>query len=517
MSLGNGIARISLLLLTLALSLSVLDAQEQILDTEWTSVETENFTLISQLSARQTLRYANLLESWRRVAAFTISGVNSYPAERIPQYVYLFDDASDYQQFTYTNETGFFTPTPRANFMAIVDSDPGSVSVAFHYYVHFLVRNFADLRLPRWYEEGLAGYISRMQIDGDRVEYEPLAAADHELIVSLSETLSMERLLFREDALASPRVIQIANLKSETLLYFLHHASEETGFADRRPQLQRYLQLLLEDRNPRFAYDQAFDLTPAQLDTEFHSYLALNRRSSSTIPAATSQGDSIYESKAQEQGPLAILLAELALNSGRFEMAQLFFQWAQDAGQEMARSYSGVGDAIRMQELEGADQDVARYFELALALAPNDPNILLDFGEYWETELADCEKVWPPVQQNQIVADMRQSFLRALELQPDNPEANLAMGQLYLLPGLDWQSGEVYQRRAFELLPADTFILEQSAKYAIAAGNYAEAELLINELAQPIHNWGEPEWVTDLRTRLLSKRNGESYDACEAD
>lgn len=513
MSLRNLLRRISLLLVLL-LPGAVGLGQERLLQENWQQVQTDNFVLISQVSSRQTQRYANLLEAWRRIAAFTISGANTYPAARVPHYVYLFEDPETYQQFTFATETGFFSPTPRANFLAIVADDETSSTVAFHHYVHFLIRNFSDLRLPRWYEEGLAGYISRMQIDGASAEFERYSAADHEFMIPLSETLSMDRLLFREEALASPRVIQIANLKSETLLHYFLHAYEEDGFIDRRDQLQRYLAQLLEGRNPRFAYDQAFDLTPAQLDLEFHNYLATSRRPRGTIATPPGADNATYASEPLQPAPLAILLAELALNSGRFETAQLFFQAALDSGEEIARSYSGLGDALRMQELEGIDQSVSRYFEQAVQLAPDDPYILLDFGEYWEAELLDCENTWPPAQRRQIMADIQQSFLRAVELVPDSPEANLAMGQLYLLADSDWQPGRQYQGRAFELLPADTFILEQSARYAIEADEYEEAERLINELAQPLHFWGEPEWVTDLRERLLNKRNGTDYDAC---
>lgn len=508
------LCRLLMLLMLLVLFAPTVWGQEQLLQQRWVQVTSANFILVSQLPARQTAHYANTLETWRQLAANTISGAASYPTARIPQYVYLFEDAATYQLFTLATETGFFSPTPRANYMAIVADDETSSAIAFHHYVHFLVRNFSDLRLSRWYEEGLAGYISRLRIDGNEGEFERYTAEDHEQMAALSETFSMERLLFREEALASPRVIQIANLKSESLLYYLLHAHEEEGFPDRRAHLQRYLALLLEGRNHRFAYDQAFEVTPAQLDAEFHYYLSSSRRPGGTINTASLSVAEEPASTALDPGALAVLLAELALNSGRFDNAQIFFQAAMDSGQEIARSYSGLGDALRMQEMEGIDQSVSRYFEQAAELAPADPNILLDYGEYWESELLDCDKIWPAVQRSAIVADIREHFVRVVELAPDSPEANLAMGQVHLLAELDWQSGQYYQRRAFELLPADTFVLEQSVKYAIEAQEYQEAERLISELAQPLHFWGEPDWVTDLRERLLHKRNGTTYDAC---
>ncbi|PCI74669.1 MAG: hypothetical protein COB20_14855 [SAR86 cluster bacterium] len=490
-------------------------AQEQILRDRWVEVRSDNFQIYSQQSLRQTNRFANELEIWRQVASFTISGVNSFPKASIPNLVYLFDDVETLQTIVATSDSAFFSSTPRANFLAFAFDEESSISLGFHHYAHFLVRNFNDLSLPRWYEEGLAGYLGRVQVDGDDVEFERFSRAGNEVLANVFASLSMDRLLYSDDALASPRVIQIANMKSSTLLHYLLHAYEEEGFPDRRAQLQSFLKHLLEGRNLRYAYDRSFEVTTEQLDEELHSYLLTSQR-----PAGTIQTDYLIEpellgSGAIEGTPLATALAELALNSGNAEVAEIMFEIAlkQDAG--FARGLSGIGDALRMSETTGMDQRIARYFIEAAELAPQNPNILLDYGEYWESELEDCENLWPLGERRLITADVYEYFNRAVEIRPQSPEANLAMGEYYLLQGNDWEQGVSYQQRAFELLPADTFILEQAVRYAIAADQFEEAERLITELAQPIHFFGEPRWVTQLRERLLRKRRGEPYDVCD--
>ena len=490
------------------------DAEKNIMRESWLEVETENFHIFSQLSSRQTLRVASNLEVWREAAAFTVSGLVNFPQASVTNYVYLFADEESLGLFSPSADTAFFSPSPRANYMAFLPDDEGSMALGFHHYVHFLLRNFSDLRLPRWYEEGLAGYIARMRVSDGSVQFDRYTAKNHAQMAVLSESLSMERLLYRDDALASPRLIQIANLKSETLLHYLLHAYEEEGFNDRRQQLQQYLQFLMAGRNPRFAYDQAFDITTAQLDEEFHDYLLNSQRPRGTVQANLSALRTEYQGFQIEGVRLAIALAELALNSGRFETAQTLFQASVDEDRNVARGLSGLGDALRMQEPEGRDQEIARYFIEAVELAPDDPYSLLDYGEYWEAELGNCDKIWLPEQRASILADIDRRFNRALELSPDSPEANLALGQIYLLEGKDWKAGVGYQKKAFSLLPADTFVMEQAVKYAIIADEFEEAQRLINELAQPIHYFGEPDWVGDLRVRLLKKRRGENYDEC---
>jgi len=490
-------------------------AQEQILSDRWVEVRSDNFHIYSQQTTRQTNRLANELEVWRQVASLVISGIDSFPKASVPNLVYLFDDVETLQTFAATNETAFFSSSPRANFLAFAFDEEGSITLGFHHYVHFLVRNFNDMSLPRWYEEGLAGYLARVQVDGDDVEFERFSRASNEVLANVSDLFSMDRLLYSDDALASPRTIQIANLKSSALLHYLLHAYEGEGFPDRREELQSYLGYLLEGRNPRYAYDRSFEVTTEQLDEELHNYLLNSQRPTGTIQVGVLVETQVQGGGSIQGAPLASALAELALNSGNVEVAQAMFEVAMQRDAGFARGLSGVGDALRMGELEGMDQRIARYFIEAAELAPQDPTILLDYGEYWESELEDCENVWPSGERRLITTDVYEYFNRAVEISPNSPEANLAMGEYYLLQGNDWEQGVSFQQRAFELLPADTFIVEQAVRYAIAADQFEEAERLITELAQPIHFFGEPGWVTQLRERLLRKRRGEAYDVCD--
>jgi len=488
-------------------------AQGELADARWQRTDSAHFTVFSQQSSRQTERFTRELEQWRLAAANLMPGPSPFPYSGIPNYVFVFDRLEDFQSFTIAADPAFFYPTPRANFMALVANDSASLRLARHQYGHFLLRNFADLRLPRWFEEGLSAYLGRIEVDDDGVRFDQYSARNNEIMAQISDTFSMERLFFSTAALASPRVIQIANLKAEALYYYLRHGSLDRGFPDRLQQLQNYLDLLLAGRNHRFAYDRSFAVTIEELDEEFQRFLQQSSRPRVEVEMTLSVPEAI-EAERVDLPEASIFLGELALNGGRPEIAEIFFQRSIDSGAASVRSFSGLGDALRFQAIPGRDQEIAALFEEARAMAPDNLSIVLDYGEYWEAELEDCEKTWPPARRGQIVGDIEASFRKALEMAPDNAEVNLAMGQLYLLTGQDWQVGQPFQEKAFALLPADTFIMEQSAKYAIEAEDYQQAERLINELAQPIHFYGEPGYVTNLRKRLQAKRRGEAFDVC---
>lgn len=489
-------------------------AQQELLDDRWFKLSTPNFTFFSQVSNRQTSRIANELETWRQVAAFNISGEANFPTANVPNIVYLFKNEKSLSHFTASSELAFFYPTPRHNFMAFVPSLDSSQSTALHRYAHFLEKNFADLRVPRWYEEGLAAYLARVTVARGKIEFSELRKNNNQALAQVNDQLTMDRLFYRDGALASPRLIQIANLKSEALLYYLLHAYEESGFTDRRKELRSYLALLLEGRNPRFSFDQSFSVTTAQLDAEFENYLQTTSNRSTDVRFADITELKDLEPERVNVIELGMMLGELALNTGKIAAAEFFFQGVIDTESPPARAYSGLGDALRYQSLEGRDQEIARYFEMALDLAPDNLDIMLDYGEYWESELESCDKSYPVGQREVMLVAMKTQFENAVASYPNSAEANLAMAEFYLLKGQDWRQGREYQSRAFNLLPADGFIMEQTIKYEIAEEDFDEAERLIAELAQPLHFFGEAEYVTNLRESLLKKRRGESYDVC---
>lgn len=489
-------------------------AQQELLNSRWTRVETPNFRVISAVSDRQTRRFSAQLEAWRQVAAELIEAQSPLPVEPIPNLIYLFADSESLAHFTYADEQAFFYATPRSNFMALVPTEDGSLSVALHHYAHFLLRNYGDLSLPRWYEEGMAAYLSRIRVDDGSVEYSAYSRRDFEAMLPLSETLSMERLLLRNSALASPRLIQIANLKSESLLYYLRHGYLESDYPDRREDLEEYLRLLKAGRNARYALDFGLGQTSSELDAEFNRYLRDSAAPRISLDTPSFRTPAIEAGDRLEAGRVAVLLGELALNSGQPEVAESFFQASIDTGAPQARSFSGLGDALRFQDVEGRDQEIAALFERALRLSPNEMSTVLDFGEYWEAELVACDRSYPEPRRRQLLGEIKNAFEHALELAPDHPETNLAMGQYYLFPEADWRQGSSFNRKAFANLPADSFIMEQTVKYAILSGEYERAESLIAEMAQPLHTFGEPGYVSDLRLRLRALRDGEDYDEC---
>ncbi len=304
-----------------------ISAQDELARARWQRATSEHFTVYSQpvvASNRALCPGTGAVASGRRQR---YAGAGHVPAPGDTQLRFRFDRLDDFQQFTLGEDAAFFYPTPRANFMALVANDATALRLARHHYGHFLLRNFADLRLPRWFEEGLSAYLGRLEVGDDGFRFEQYTARNNEVMAQISEQFSMQRLFFNTAALASPRVIQIANLKAEALYYYLRHGYLERGFPDRRQQLQNYIDLLLAGRNHRFAYDRSFDVTTAELDTEFQRFLQQSRRPRVDVEMSLPAPDTVAVQRVSAQ-EASIILGDLALNGGRPEIAERFLDAA---------------------------------------------------------------------------------------------------------------------------------------------------------------------------------------------
>ncbi len=495
-------------------------ALEALLQERWVEARTDNFHVISQLSEIKTERMALDLERWRE-AAITLLGLPASAArDPLTAYVYLFADEAALRVFTDGAENAYFVSSPRAAYLAIAES-ASALDLAQHHVAHYLINN-QPIGVPRWYEEGMAHYLTRLNLQSGVAGLIPLRPENLDLAISVDDLLGIDDLLYNDSALSSPRLIQVGNLKAGLFMHFLLHAHELEGFADRRGELQNYVALLQQGRSERFAFDQAFSGSLNRLESEYLRYLAAaiptadQERNLLTLPSRDEPDAAEVEREALVMG-----LGELALHGGRLAQAQHLFGSLVEAQTSIGRAYSGFADAVRMAAVETAESspadvpaDLRSYYLRALTIQGSDPQMLLDYGQYLDTELASCERNYTAGERVEMAEAMRNAFTTALSRQPESAEVNLSYARLFLLPGQNWQDGEPYQRNAFERLPVDTYVMEQTIDYAIAAGRFEDAQGFIARLARPMHFWGVPEWVTDLRHKLESAQRGQTFDRC---
>ncbi len=501
--------RFVLLWLAITLVTVTVSAQTQLAGTSWWKTDVGDSRVTSQLTADETAELARDFERWRHAVAAMIGSGSSLP---VPVHIYLFSNQMDFSHFSWSTESAAFFSSPRAIYLALT-IDPESIKLARHQFAHFLINQTLPVTTPRWYEEGLADYLSRIDVTGNAPVLKPYEESEFWAATQTSSMISMDILMHDDAALASPLLIQAANIKSSIFLQFLLHSGDRPGLSDYRAELETYLRLLHEGRNWRYAFDQGFSRNLKQLNVEYNAWLELNH----TLPIKLLLPFNIIADKLETspvpQQQLALTLGELALHGGKFATAERFFAELVAASSLLGRAYAGLADARRMQEI---DTDLHALYQQAISVEPENAILLLDYGQFIESVLSSCNPPLSEQEQEELLETMKEHIWNAVQRLPDLPEAGLSMAQVYLLPGGDLQQGLSYQQQVWSVLPADSFIAEQAARYAIANGDFTTAQVIIDRLARPMHLWGELHWVRELYDRLEAARRNRSYNPCEA-
>jgi len=384
---------------------------------------------------------------------------------------------------------GFMRPGLRKSVMVIApeqDSDLPN-SVAFHEYVHFLLRAVGRSHFPPWYEEGLAEFFAatkfsrkgrgeiivgevpslRLQSLYDRQRFPVdnifragspfLLNAGHGGVQGASAKTGAESRLERRKRrrLAGIPTNPIFYAQSWSLIHMLllgHHA----GLPRRDHLLADYVLDIQQGREPEAALQHHF----AELSTELERDLRRYIWPKSAIPRVAIPMSQFDYDPRYERRPLE--LAELADRLGRLvapvspDVARKLYARALVEAPDSALVLAGMGVT---QRLSGQMSKALELVGQSLEVAPEDPRVNFDYAD---TVSLICRSSRQGPQRAadiavqsgcpQLLPRAMQTYARALELMPDNTEFKAYYGVALLQSG-DAERASVLLREAFEGAP----------------------------------------------------------------
>src|SRR5437763_11634367 len=132
----------------------------------WTSVRSQNFFLVGNVSEKEIRQVATRLEQFRDVFIRLFSRAKF--TSPVPTTVIVFKSMGSYKPFNPGNNAGYFQKGQDVNYITLTtEASQNPFSVIYHEYVHLLVDN-TNGNVPVWFNEGLAEYYSSFDIEEDR-------------------------------------------------------------------------------------------------------------------------------------------------------------------------------------------------------------------------------------------------------------------------------------------------------------------------------------------------------------
>ncbi|HTK25476.1 MAG TPA: tetratricopeptide repeat protein [Pyrinomonadaceae bacterium] len=246
---------------------------------EWIQVRSKNFFLVGNASEKDIRKVATRLEQFRETFRLLFSKMNL--TSPIATNVVVFKSDSAYKPFkpkradgkTDNFIAGFFQPGEDVNYITLSTEgeDADTFGTIFHEYVHFIVNtNFGKSEVPPWFNEGLAEYYQTFAIEDDQKVKLGLPQSIHLQLLNQSKLIPLEQLF----KVSNYQLLQTGD-HSRSIFYAeswaLIHYFVQTGKAD---GLSKFLTFVLNDTPPEKAFQDAFQMTYAQMEKELRKYVS---------------------------------------------------------------------------------------------------------------------------------------------------------------------------------------------------------------------------------------------------
>jgi Flp pilus assembly protein TadD len=482
--------------LLLAQVLACATATPQSLARGWIEVRSEHFTLASRIGELETVELAEQLELFRSLVE-RITRIQRIDSP-VPTYIYLFDGPASFQPFRGGRRIlGYFSGQMRANYVALMKSpDMDLASMMYHEYTHFLVRNGSALAYPKWFSEGFAEFMGAVGVVDGRIM---VGDIPDDRVQQLFHTrwIPIEKVLNAEHYHRwSSDNQSMFYLESWALVHYLMFGGEhEEFFSDR---MTSYLTLLIGGASQDGAFEEAFGISPRELDRRLQKYLKGDLKGYSIAVSEFPSGGppSVRPLPAEE---IASQLGVLSLLRDRPEQARGYFEAALALDSAHARALAGLG---RVDQLQRRWEEAESSFRRALEVDPDEALGHLDFAEYWHDRAAASED---PAEQARLLRTARRHYVKSYQLDRDNPETYANYGVTFLAPGEQAEKGIETLEYAHQLLPSQSEISVELARAYMKTGRPEDARPLLRSVVVRSHT-GD---AADTARGLLAAIDGE--------
>ena len=500
-SLTRDVWRMKKLICSLLVILLLTPALFAAKDPEWVEVRSPNFTVITDAGPKKGREVALRFEQLRAVFGSLLSKVNVNTP--VPLQILAFKRKKDFEQIAplYNGKpiklAGLYISGGDRNFIALDLSQPDPMRVVYHEYAHMLL----DANFPRtqpWFDEGFAGYYESLEVSGKKatVGKDP----GH-----YGELLTANRFMPLADLFAVTQESRDYNEGDRRGIFYAQSWLTVHYLLDTKkmPQASRYLGLVLKEKvSIPEAIQQAFGMSPKELDRDLQDYFRSSRALYYTLDTPAGLSELSFEPKAIDPWDARAALAEMRLRHRDYmEAAAEDFNAILAAKPDHAAAHRGLGyHFLRKQQFATA----AQHFRKAAAGDLSDPQVL-----YYLGMLGPVSGDTGP----QMIAEMKQALRKAVTLKPDFADAYNLLAFAHGAEQ-DWGAAADAMRQAVKLAPREEKYADGLARYLMRLEQWDEAEPIWRTLSTS-QDAGlaagaqqQLEFLTDVRARKARSAAG---------
>lgn len=418
----------------------------------WIELKSDHFWLFTDLDENEARSRLQKLESFHSVVV-ALTGIK--PPERvIPTVAVIFKSTRDFRQTAPDGTVGFYASGLRRNYMVLPTKARGMGEnyVLFHEYIHDLLRA-GGIKNPPWYEEGLADFLSTIEVLDDLVvigkDHPPrlkrLYAGD--IFMSLEDLVSTESLVGMNGYLVS---FFYSYAWATTYFINMGHLSGYPAYGDKMPA---YLQQVRDGMPLEQAFEQAFGVETLTMKEQMDDFLRQKTRAVLSIPA-----ERFAYKGPVEVRPVPIAEAEYRLGYGLLRVnskeSRKHFDRLRKLTPDDARAIAGAAMVEQQEEnWQTAFKLMAPVLEVRDFLVQLEyANLSLAFYEAQACQdqaLGTCE---------QYLEKAIKHFRIAHELAPKNPEVMYGFAKSLSMAEQDLVDAAYYISQTYAEIPQSPLV-----------------------------------------------------------
>ena len=440
--------------LVAAIALFVLALPVSAKDT-WLSVRSKNFLLIGNGSEKEIRQVGTRLEQFRYVflQLFPKANVNT----PVPTTVIVFKSDNSYKPFKplyqgkpNNNIAGYFQPGEDMNYITLTtEARPDSpFGIIFHEYTHLLIENTL-LDPPVWFNEGLAEYYSTFDVSSDNRK------------ITLGKPIGNHVYLLRERFMPLEELLHVThdspayNERDKSGIFYaeswaLVHYLLQGNKGQRVAQLAEFSKQLAAGIPLGTSFQQAFGMNFETMEKELRKYVLQSSYNDAILELKQPlEFDAEMQTKPLTEAEAQAYLGDLLYHINRADDAEAYLKQALAMTPDLPSAETTLG-MVRVRQ--------KRYDEaiklLQQAVAADPQNYLAHF---YLAEALNRQALGPDnaVEKYpaEVAAQMRAELKRAIELNPNFPEAYRLLSFLDLVNGEELMDATILMTHARSLRP----------------------------------------------------------------
>jgi len=456
----------------------------------WTRLELDDYVLYSAARDSVTKDVAEQLQLMRDgVAAMT--RLNVHPPQRVT--VVIFPNEREFAPFRdaamgkkMAHVAALFGGTRDAAYILLdADASNGIDRSVYHELTHSFTHNTAG-ELPLWFMEGIAEFYSTFQPSGaDKIRLgapisEHLALLHNRGLIPLARLFAVD-----QNSADYSEQYRAGDFYAESWL-LVHYLM--IGNQERHKQLGTFLELLSEKQPAESAFETAFGVKYAQLETELRHYLNQPTMNLLVYTPAEKHTYVIREPQPVTRDAILLALGRFLAHSGAAADAKPFLDAALQANPKNGDVYAIIGE---IADRAGMSSDRDAAYEKAVTLGTTDANAYILLGRSIVDSLGD----------HPTAAELekpRALFEKAIAINPASARAYAELGATYIAGGQDEKAIIAYLK-SLSIEPRDDIAFNLVTAYA-RQGKRELAEKMIERYIVP---GGDKDLLAEARESVL--------------